>query len=511
MNVTQEFLQKIRALSGMQNAIVSRIEVFANRKTACFYLVTDQPYPQSAASEAEKIAGGFLPQGFAAVAKIEKKTPDEEMLREEIMRFMKSRFPAASAFLEEKYIEVEKRENGALFRFTLASGEQALFNADNVLDEVAAHLSRTYCGTFFGDVKTAEKPRGQLEEEVIEEADTPNIRVFPVTSFEKIDGAEPQPEYATYIADCGGESADTTICGRIVYIAQRESKKGKTFYSVTVDDGTGSMRGAYFPKKATVEKIAALKSGDNIVCTGDFELFNGNLAFNIKKIDRGAPPEGFTPEKLRGRKVPKAYHYVFPEPFADYTQSGLFEDRALPDDLKARDFVVFDIETTGLNNQPAGGKVDRIIELGAVKISRGDIVEKFSSFIACPEKLPPHIIELTGIRDEDLIGAPETENVLADFYKFTDGCDLVGHNVQFDYRFIRYYGDKCRYFFDAKTYDTMTIAQEILRGEVTNFKLNTLADYYSIHFNHHRAFDDALTTAKIFIQLIKKRGGLRGL
>ena len=46
---------------------------------------------------------------------------------------------------------------------------------------------------------------------------------------------------------------------------------------------------------------------------------------------------------------------------------------------------------------------------------------------------------------------------------------------------------------------------------LTNFKLNTLADYYNIHFNHHRAFDDALTTAKIFVQLIKKRGGLQGL
>lgn len=511
MNVTQEFVQKIRALNGMQNAIVSHIDVFTSKKTAVFYLVTDLPYPQSVLSEAEKAANGFLPQGFTAAVKIEKRTPDGEMIRNEIMRFMKSRFPAASAFLEEEYIEVEKRENGALFRFALASGEQALFRADNVLDEVAKHLSSTYCGTFFGDVKVTEKQRETPEEEVVEEADAPKIRVFPVTAFEKIDGAEPQPKYATYIADCNSERTDATVCGRILNISERESKKGRAFYSVTVDDGTGTLRGAYFPKKATAPKIAELKAGDTVVCTGDFELFNGNLSFNVKKIDRGAPPEGFVPEKLQGRKVPKAYHYVFPEPFEDYTQSGLFEDCALPEDLKAREFVVFDIETTGLNNQPAGGKVDRIIELGAVKIRGGNIEEKFSSFIACPEKLPPNIIELTGIRDEDLIGAPDVENVLADFYKFTDGCALVGHNVQFDYRFVRYYGEKCRYFFDAKTYDTVTIGQEVLRGEITNFKLNTIADYYKIRFNHHRAFDDALATAKIFIKMIKKRGGLRGL
>jgi DNA polymerase III epsilon subunit-like protein len=112
---------------------------------------------------------------------------------------------------------------------------------------------------------------------------------------------------------------------------------------------------------------------------------------------------------------------------------------------------------------------------------------------------------LTGITDADLVGAPTVDKVLADFYKFCDGCYLVGHNVQFDYRFVRYYGELSRYMFDQRQYDTMTLAQELLRGDVANYKLNTLADYYGVTFNHHRAFDDALATAKIFIQLIKKR------
>ena len=176
-------------------------------------------------------------------------------------------------------------------------------------------------------------------------------------------------------------------------------------------------------------------------------------------------------------------------------------------------FLVVDFEFTTYE-RPVGrprGFFSEIIEIGAVKMQGGNMTEKFSSFIACPEKLPPNIVELTGIHDEDLVGAPDIEDVLADFYKFTDGCALVGHNVMFDYRFVKYYGEEYRYFFDAKTYDTMTIGQEVLRGEVSNFKLNTLADYYDIHFNHHRAFDDALTTAKIFQKLVKKRGGLQGL
>jgi DNA polymerase-3 subunit alpha (Gram-positive type) len=78
----------------------------------------------------------------------------------------------------------------------------------------------------------------------------------------------------------------------------------------------------------------------------------------------------------------------------------------------------------------------------------------------------------------------------------------------FDYRFVQYYGEQNRYMFDKKLLDTLTLAQELLRGELTNYKLNTVADYYHLTFNHHRAFDDACVTAKIFTELIKKRGSL---
>jgi len=116
---------------------------------------------------------------------------------------------------------------------------------------------------------------------------------------------------------------------------------------------------------------------------------------------------------------------------------------------------------------------------------------------------PPEIVSLTGIHDEDLVGAPTIDKVIPDFYKFCEGCFLVGHNVQFDFKFISYYGAQDDYMFEQKTYDTVTLAQSMLF--LSNYKLNTVADYYGIKFNHHRAFDDALATAKIFIELIKAK------
>ena len=214
----------------------------------------------------------------------------------------------------------------------------------------------------------------------------------------------------------------------------------------------------------------------------------------------------FVPEARPSRPVPPKYKTVFPAPASDFVQGGLFEDLSTPEVLKGREFVVFDLETTGLNNTPSSGGMDRIIEIGAVKIRNGQICEKFSSFVACPVKLPAEIIDLTGISDDMLLGAPDIKDVIADFFKFAAGSTLVGHNVQFDYKFVRYYGEKEGYVFNQKQYDTVTFSQEMLR--LSNYKLNTVAEHFGFTFNHHRAYDDAFVTAKIFLALVKQKNGL---
>ena len=171
--------------------------------------------------------------------------------------------------------------------------------------------------------------------------------------------------------------------------------------------------------------------------------------------------------------------------------------------MKNGKFVVFDLETTGLNNSPVGGKMDTITEIGAVKIINGEISEKFSTLVNPERKLEEEIVKITGITDEMVKDAPKLGEVIPDFFKFCEGCDLVGHNVQFDYKFIHYYGAKDDYMFEQRTYDTLSLAQGLLF--LPNYKLNTIADHYGIQFNHHRAFDDAFTTAKIFIELIKAK------
>lgn len=499
---SEEYLNEIRRSAGLRRAVLRKIAV--DGQNVVFYLATDLHYSPKDEENALAVSARYVPQGFTANVSIVKSVPDAESVRKRITEVLSSRFPAAAAFVSPQDIEVIKDESGGRFFLDVGATERGMFSSGAILDALNADLQRSFCGTWFGNVRAVEKEVAEIEREApppAEEVIAP--RFFPITDYAPIDGAKPQR--AIYIADLTDETKDVTVCGQVTYIQERETSKGKPYFSFTISDGSAQIRISYFTKKTTVEKVRGIKQGDSVCLTGDNELFNGGLSFRAKAIDYGAPPAGFVPEARPSRPVPPAYKKVFPQPASDFRQAMLFGETPLPQDFIGKEFVVFDLETTGLNNTSAGA-IDRIIEVGAVKIKDGKICEKFSSFVACPVKLSREIISLTGIDDSMLVGAPDISDVIADFYKFSYGCGLVGHNVQFDYRFIRYYGEKEGYLFEQKQYDTVTLAQELLL--LSNYKLNTVADHYGFTFNHHRAYDDAFVTAKIFIELIKERKSL---
>lgn len=162
------------------------------------------------------------------------------------------------------------------------------------------------------------------------------------------------------------------------------------------------------------------------------------------------------------------------------------------------EFVVFDIETTGLSNQRC-----HIIELGASKIKDGRIIDTFSSFVCPPCPIPAKITELTGITDAMVNDAKKIEDVLPEFLKFCEGCVLVAHNASFDTGFIRAAAKRQNLNFNFCYIDTVALSRK-LYPQLTNHRLNTLAKHLSVKLdNHHRALDDALATAIIFIIMQK--------
>lgn len=165
-------------------------------------------------------------------------------------------------------------------------------------------------------------------------------------------------------------------------------------------------------------------------------------------------------------------------------------------------FVVFDIETTGLSKYK-----NNITEIGAVKVSEGKIVDKWSTFVNPREPIPQKIVELTHITDEMVADAPFIEDVLGEFLAFCEGSVLVAHNANFDVGFIEQAAKKSNIPFDWCYLDTLMLAR-CLYPELPNFRLNTLSKHLQVMLeNHHRAVDDAKATADVFVKMIENLRG----
>ena len=164
------------------------------------------------------------------------------------------------------------------------------------------------------------------------------------------------------------------------------------------------------------------------------------------------------------------------------------------------DYVVIDIETTGLSP-----KTDKIIEIGAVKVVGGKIVDKLQRLIKTEKKLRPFITKLTGISDAMLVDAPTINDVLEEFSDFISDSILIGHNVNFDINFLYdNYIEILNQPLSNSFIDTMQISRKLYPKE-KHHKLQNLVERFNIDVkNSHRALADATATYECYEKL--KRG-----
>ncbi|CDB16709.1 dNA polymerase III polC-type [Clostridium sp. CAG:221] len=162
-------------------------------------------------------------------------------------------------------------------------------------------------------------------------------------------------------------------------------------------------------------------------------------------------------------------------------------------------YVVFDLETTGFSP-----KNDKIIEIGAVKVKNGKIIDSFSEFVNPRRPIPYKITELTGISDDMVKYADSIDFVLPKFMEFIGDAAVVAHNASFDCSFIEKNCKDLDLPFNATILDTVQICR-FLYPELKSVKLNLVAKHLGVKLtSHHRAVDDAKATGDIFVECIKK-------
>lgn len=364
------------------------------------------------------------------------------------------------------------------------------------------------------------------------------------------------------LSDVVGEMGEITIRGKILKLETREIRNEKTIVMFAITDFTDTIMVKMFTRNEQLPEIlAGIKKGAFLKIKGvtTIDKFDGELTIGsvvgIRKIsDFTTTRKDTSPEKrvelhchtkmsdMDGvseaqalvarahdwghqaiaitdhgvvQAFPDANHYVErldkEDPFKiiygveaylvdDLTEIAVNEQGQTLDDT----FVVFDIETTGFS-----AAEDRIIEIGAIKITDGAIVDRFSTFVNPEIPIPFEIQQLTHITDDMVLEAPKIEEALPAFLDFVGESALVAHNAGFDVGFIE---QNCVRLGRSRTFtsvDTVGLAR-VLLPTLSKYKLNIVAKALNISLeNHHRAVDDAAATAEIyvkFIEMLKERG-----
>lgn len=164
--------------------------------------------------------------------------------------------------------------------------------------------------------------------------------------------------------------------------------------------------------------------------------------------------------------------------------------------VRIRDYTVIDLEMTGL-----AAKKNKIIEIGAVRVRNGQKTETYGMLVNPHCAIQPIVSELTGITDEMLADGMEEDPAVSGLLDFIGDDVIVGHNVSFDYSFIKQWAVNKKIPLELKACDTLKMARELLPEEQKK-KLEALCEYFHIErINAHRALDDAVETWQVYEKL----------
>lgn len=156
-------------------------------------------------------------------------------------------------------------------------------------------------------------------------------------------------------------------------------------------------------------------------------------------------------------------------------------------------FIVYDLETTGVDPVK-----NEIIEIGAIKVCKGVVVDTYSCLINPHISLPGEIVALTGITQKMVEGGLEKREAIQGFLNFASEDTVLGHNISFDYKFMKAAADSLFLPFEKKTLDTLKIARKHLK-DLPDRRLGTLCSHYGYVNEHaHRALDDAMATYHVY-------------
>lgn len=505
-----ELMDKLKdKLGGLGDARLSEVNVYVKQNLLEIIFICPEESEKALGEIKDSIAQAvteILNVSFKIKIKIKKSYFDEAYFTYSLLDFL-DKYPLIKHNVKSGNFAFEYSEVGTTVTLQVPTAVADYMLSQDVMGEISHFIRNNFCER----IDVALSPV-EIDDE-IEFEETENKLVYDFEGGRKIKVAnvesfigDPIYERPGYIADVRTGDG-IVLCGTVKDFIEykRNMKEGETeqkyFFKFRLEDFTGSIDCIYFPSKKTLDKIRLLHSGKEIVAFGSVEnnTFRGvtSLSYKVRYISLCTLPADFVINRAR-MVVPAEYKFAKPVPYESYEQDNIFKvEEDVPEFLLGKEFVVYDLETTGLNQA-----TDKIIEIGAVKVKDGVITECFSSLVDPQCLIPPKTTEINGITDADVKGKPIISEVMPDFFKFCHGTIMVGQNsMQFDWPFLRAKAEPMNIYFDCEQLDIMLLAQRYY-PEFSKYNLDFLTKKFGVvNEKAHRALSDAIATAKVFMKI----------
>lgn len=469
------------------------------KKTCCVTLLfpENKAVSENEKQQLENFVKSLLSLNSDVVVKIKKSYLDENLILKALFEFWGKSFPSIMGFVDKNSAKVEKNFQETKIIINIDKTYLNFMSQSELRISTKRELEKQFITELFLEIVETEIARDVSLTPPSQVVKT--IPRFDVEISRTLFGGEiaPHPEF---IKNIKGEKQSVILAGKIENFEKKsyEVKKGKrqgqtkNYFAFILNDTTSKIDVRYFSTKTNEKQMDKLLSGDDVLILGNVEEFNKKLTLYVKAIARVR-----LPEKIEFKQpFSSEFEVVKVEPYSILEQDTLFKKQTSFNKFVERGtFVVFDVETTGLNPES-----DELLEIGAVKIQNGNIVSKFSSLIKPKNPIPSSATLINNITDSMVASSPSAGQVVRDFFRYSKGCVLVGYNVSFDQKFVVQAGKAENLVFDNEFFDVLPLAKNKLR--LTRYRLCDVVKRLEITLDGaHRAYADALATAEVFLKL----------
>ena len=513
---------------------ILKVDVIVSKKTCTIFFI----YPETIditeeqRQEVKNLISSSLNVDFKIIVNFKKSFLETNLIYKEAVDYIRKAYHSIGCLLKEDDLEIIKENNNFItINQKISKSLLNTINEEEYSKNLKQHLENNFCADFNINITLKED---EILDSFIKETILPKtkkvIKRYEVFEPKKLFGDDDLPAFPEYISNIVAEKENVILAGKIVNFERKEFVKKKNrelenppksiYIKFILNDNYGKISCIYFATKANEKKILELKDGMEVLLKGNITSFNNKLDYNIKTIyfcnltkpniiestdnieiteDTSSVPldnqqTNITQTIYRNLEI-TSYKNIKPEIYHSNIQSNLFVENKTKEAFLNKEYVVFDLETTGLNFN-----TDEIIEIGAVKIKNGIITETFETLIKPKNPIPQDATKVNNITNDMVKNSPSLENVIDDFFYFCKNSVLVAYNINFDYSFINFYGKQYGILFDNEQVDALSVARNKLF--LKNYKLATVVKHLNIELiGAHRAINDTIATAKAFIEL----------